>query len=72
MEEVAAGVPPGANGLLGVFANIMNAKRWVQAAPSFLGFNVDDPALGARGVHQGDRGAGGIRARAATCASSRS
>jgi len=48
MEEVAAAVPAGANGLLGVFANIMNVKRWVQAAPSFLGFNVDDPALTGR------------------------
>jgi autoinducer 2 (AI-2) kinase len=48
MEEVAAKVPAGANGLLGVFANVMNVRRWVQAAPSFLGFNVDDPALTGR------------------------
>jgi autoinducer 2 (AI-2) kinase len=44
MEEAAATVPAGANGLLGVFANVMDVKRWVQAAPSFLGFDVDDPA----------------------------
>jgi autoinducer 2 (AI-2) kinase len=43
MEEAAASVPPGSNGLLAVFSNVMNARRWVQAAPSFLGFDVDDP-----------------------------
>ena len=42
MEEAAAQVPAGSNGLLGVFANVMNVKRWVQASPSFLGFDVDD------------------------------
>jgi autoinducer 2 (AI-2) kinase len=44
MEEAAAGVPAGSNGLLAIFSNVMNAHRWVQAAPSFLGFDVDDPA----------------------------
>jgi autoinducer 2 (AI-2) kinase len=44
MEEVAAAVPAGSNGLLGIFANVMNVKRWVQAAPSFLGFDVDHPS----------------------------
>lgn len=43
MEQAAATVPPGSNGVLGVFANVMDAKRWVQASPSFLQFNVDDP-----------------------------
>jgi autoinducer-2 kinase len=43
MEEVAGTAPPGSNGLIAVFANVMDAKRWVQAAPSFLGFDVDDP-----------------------------
>jgi autoinducer 2 (AI-2) kinase len=44
MEEVAATVPAGSNGVIGIFSNVMNAKRWVQATPSFLQFNVDDPA----------------------------
>ena len=44
MEEAAATVPPGSNGVIGVFSNVMDAKRWVQASPSFLGFDVDDPA----------------------------
>jgi autoinducer-2 kinase len=44
MEEAAATVPAGSNGLLALFANVMDAKRWVQAAPSFVGFDVDDPS----------------------------
>ena len=44
MEEAAATVPPGSNGVIAVFSNVMDAKRWVQASPSFLQFDVDDPA----------------------------
>ena len=44
MEEAAAAIPPGANGVLGIFSNVMDAKRWVHASPSLLQFNVDDPA----------------------------
>jgi len=44
MEELAASVPPGSNGLMGIFSNLMDAKRWVHASPSFLGFDVDDPS----------------------------
>jgi autoinducer 2 (AI-2) kinase len=44
MEEAAARVPAGSNGLLAVFSNVMDAKRWVQAPPSFVGFDVGDPA----------------------------
>jgi autoinducer 2 (AI-2) kinase len=44
MEEVASTIPPGSNGVLGVFSNVMDAKRWVQASPSFLQFDVDNPA----------------------------
>ena len=46
MEEHAATVPPGSSGVIGIFSNVMDAKRWVQASPSFLQFNVDDPASG--------------------------
>ena len=44
MEEAASTIPAGSHGLLGIFSNVMDTKRWVQASPSFLGFNVDDPA----------------------------
>ncbi|MFI5262643.1 MAG: FGGY-family carbohydrate kinase, partial [Candidatus Limnocylindrales bacterium] len=44
MEESAASIAAGSNGLLAIFANVMDTKRWVQASPSFLQFDVDDPA----------------------------
>ena len=43
MEEAAAEVPTGSNGVVAIFSNVMDAKRWVQASPSFLGFDVDRP-----------------------------
>ncbi len=65
MEEAAAAVPPGANGVLGIFANVMDAKRWVQAAPVVPRASTS-PTRGVRpqGVHPRDRGAGRVhRAR---------
>ena len=44
MEEAAAGVPPGSNGVTAIFSNVMNVKRWVQASPSFVQFDLDDAA----------------------------
>ncbi|MDX2970132.1 autoinducer-2 kinase [Kribbella solani] len=43
MEAAAAAVPPGSNGVLAILSGLMNARRWVQASPSFLQFDVDDP-----------------------------
>jgi autoinducer 2 (AI-2) kinase len=48
MEEAAARVPPGSYGVMATFSNVMDAKRWVQASPSFLGFDVDRPAASNR------------------------
>ena len=48
MEEKAAVIPPGSNGVWGIFGEILNASHWVHASPSFLGFNVDDPAASGR------------------------
>ena len=48
MEEAAASVPPGAEGITAIFANVMDAKRWVQASPSLLGFDVNRPAASNR------------------------
>jgi autoinducer-2 kinase len=39
----AATVPPGANGVLGIFSNLMDAKRWVHASPGFLQFDISHP-----------------------------
>lgn len=43
MEREAALAPPGANGVLGLFSNLMDAKRWIHAAPAFLQFDIGDP-----------------------------
>ncbi len=43
MEEAAAQVPAGSNGVVAIFSNVMDVKRWVQASPSFLQFDVDRP-----------------------------
>jgi autoinducer 2 (AI-2) kinase len=43
LEEGAATAPAGANGLFGVFSNVMTARNWVHAAPGFIGFDVSAP-----------------------------
>jgi autoinducer 2 (AI-2) kinase len=48
MEEASATVPPGASGVIATFSNVMNASRWVQASPSFLQFDVDQPGASNR------------------------
>jgi autoinducer 2 (AI-2) kinase len=39
----AARVPPGSNGVLGIFSNLMEARRWVHASPAFLQFDIASP-----------------------------
>ena len=48
MEQAAAQVPPGSNGVVGVFSNLMEARRWIHASPSFLQFDVENPAQSGR------------------------
>jgi autoinducer 2 (AI-2) kinase len=48
LERQAATVPPGANGVFGIFSNVMQADRWVHASPGFLGFDLNDPARAGR------------------------
>jgi autoinducer-2 kinase len=43
MEEAADAIPAGSNGVVAIFSNVMDVKRWVQAPPSFVGFDVDRP-----------------------------
>jgi autoinducer 2 (AI-2) kinase len=50
MEELAAAVPPGAGGVVAIMSNLMNARRWAHASPSFLQFDVGDPEHNARGA----------------------
>ncbi len=44
MEEGARTIPPGSNGVVAVLSNVMNARRWVHASPSFLQFDLANPA----------------------------
>ena len=48
MERKAAAVPPGANGVVGLFSNVMQANRWVHTTPGFLGFDVGNPEQSGR------------------------
>ena len=43
MEQEAAQAPPGANGVIGIFSDLMNARRWMHASPSLLQFDITDP-----------------------------
>jgi autoinducer 2 (AI-2) kinase len=42
MEEAAAGAPPG--GVIAIMSNLMNARRWAHASPSFLQFDLSQGA----------------------------
>ena len=44
MEEAAAAIPPGAGGVYAILSNLMNARRWVHASPSFVQFDLGNPA----------------------------
>jgi autoinducer-2 kinase len=44
MEEAAAQVPAGSGGVVAIMSNLMNARRWVHASPSFTGFDLGQPA----------------------------
>jgi autoinducer-2 kinase len=48
MERKAAAVPPGANGIVGIFSNLFQASRWVHASPGFLGFDIANPERAGR------------------------
>ena len=44
MEQAAMNAPVGSNGVMAILSNLMVAKRWIHAAPSFVQFNVEDAA----------------------------
>jgi len=50
MEEIAAAVPAGSGGVIAILSNLMNARRWAHASPSFLQFDLADPAASGRGA----------------------
>jgi autoinducer 2 (AI-2) kinase len=49
MEEAAAAAPPG--GVIAIMSNLMNARRWAHASPSFLQFDLGSSGpAGGRGA----------------------
>jgi autoinducer 2 (AI-2) kinase len=48
LEREAAELPPGADGVFGIFSNVMHASRWVHASPAFVGFDLTKPASSAK------------------------
>jgi autoinducer-2 kinase len=48
MERKARDLPPGANGVVGLFSNLMRASRWVHTSPGFVGFDVASPSRAGR------------------------
>ncbi len=44
MERLASSVPPGSNGVVGIFSNLMNSKRWRNASPAFLQYDITNPS----------------------------
>ena len=43
MEGLARSVPPGSEGVLGVFSNLMDSKRWIHASPALMQFDIGNP-----------------------------
>ncbi|WP_162893091.1 FGGY family carbohydrate kinase [Microbacterium halotolerans] len=50
MEEWAAEIPPGANGVLALLADTMQADAWHHTAPTFTGFDITDQGATGRGA----------------------
>ena len=43
LEDLAAAVPPGANGVVAIASNVMDGKQWRHAAPSLIGLDILQP-----------------------------
>ena len=43
LEKQAENVPAGSGGVIPIFSDIMNAKRWLHASPSFIQFDINRP-----------------------------
>lgn len=48
MERLAATAPAG--GVIAIMSDVMRARRWVHASPSFLQFDLNDPGASGRGA----------------------
>jgi autoinducer 2 (AI-2) kinase len=43
LEKQAEHVEPGSNGVIPIFSDVMNGKRWIHASPSFIQFDINRP-----------------------------
>jgi autoinducer 2 (AI-2) kinase len=43
LEKQAEQVGPGSNCVISIFSDVMNAKRWIHASPSLIGFDINRP-----------------------------
>ncbi len=43
MEKMAEKAPPGSKGLITIFSDLFNTKRWIQAAPAIMQFDITSP-----------------------------
>jgi autoinducer 2 (AI-2) kinase len=48
LEKQAESVEPGSNGVIPIFSDVMNAKRWIHASPSFVQFDINRPEASGR------------------------
>jgi autoinducer 2 (AI-2) kinase len=48
LEKQAEQVEPGSNGVIPIFSDVMNAKRWIHASPSFIQFDINRPEQSGR------------------------
>ena len=48
LEKQAEEVEPGSNGVVPIFSDVMNAKRWIHASPSFIQFDINRPEQSGR------------------------
>jgi autoinducer 2 (AI-2) kinase len=44
LEESVRNVPPGSNGVMAIFSDVMNVKHWIHASPSFIQFDISSPS----------------------------
>ena len=48
LEKQAEQVAPGSNGVVPIFSDVMNAKRWIHASPAFIQFDINRPERSGR------------------------
>jgi autoinducer 2 (AI-2) kinase len=50
LERMAQDLAPGSGGVVALMSNVMDSGRWVHCAPTFMGFDVNDPVNSGKGA----------------------